>query len=176
MQRRFFSLFLAVFMLLSVLCGGNESLSVFNGKMVVATSSLTKEYKYLPYLYHLRHDSLKWVYEYPATGESRVSLVVSGQIATDSIDPDFGDTTHLKIADNHLALQFPVQSSEFLGLHQIAFDTNGVFFDTIPVAVSPFPGVVIPCTTSLFINAGNYVADTILLIGPHPAVDEGVAP
>lgn len=176
MQRRLFSLLLAVFLLLTVLCGGNESLSVFNGKMVVATAPIVKDYEAQTYLYHLRHDSLKWVYEYPEVGESRVNLIVGGHIATDSIDPDFGDTIPLKIGENHLALQFPARLGEASGVHQIAFDTNGIFLDTIPVAVSPNPGVVLPCTTFLAINAGEFVTDTILLFGPHPEVDRGVTP
>jgi len=175
MQRRFFSLFLAVFMLLVVLCGGNESLSVFNGKMVVMTAPLVKGYEYLPHLYQLRHDSLRWIYEYPPTGESRVNLILRGQIKTDSID-DFGDTIPLGIGENHIELSVLAQSGGLYGPLQVVFDTSGFFLDTVSVAVSPFPGVVLPCSSSLFINVGNKIFDTIPLFGPHPAAGGGVAP
>lgn len=176
MQRRLFSLLLAVFLLLTVLCSGNESLTVFNGKMVVATDSIARDYEYLPNVYHLRHDTLRWLYEYPLAGESRVSLIVSGTIATDSIDPDFGDTIRQNIGQNHLELTFPAKLGEPAGKHQITFDTSGFFLDTIPVAVSPVPGVILPCTTFLAINAGEFISDTILLIGPHPELDGGATP
>jgi len=169
MRRSLLAMFLAVFLLPSMQCGGNESLDVFNGKLEIVTSPFTKEYKYLPYIYFLRHDTLRWMYEYPANGESRVNLILSGRIETDSLD-DYGDTIPIGIGDNHIEMNILGQTGGLPGTVPIAFGDSGIFLDTVPVAVSSVPGVLLPCSTSLLINVDAFIFDTLPLVGPQGAV------
>ncbi len=161
-------------------CSDNESLNVFNGKMETAVAPLNPNgYSFLPNYYRMRSrmrpdslkDSIRWIYDYPSQGASSVSIVISGQIETDSIaGPD--DTTDIGIGANHIELGVETHAGGAPATVQISFDSAGGFIDTILIASAPQSGFLLYQNSRLFVKAGEFIYDTIQLINPHS--QEGV--
>jgi len=54
--------------------------------METVSAPITKSYPFAPYIYSMHTDSIRWLNEFPSGGASRVSIILSGQIQTDSTD------------------------------------------------------------------------------------------
>jgi hypothetical protein len=220
--------------LLIMQCSENESLNVFNGRMETVSGPIDKSYKYAPYIYSIRPDSIipvslildsirldsikrntpildsiklnslkldsikldsikrksivpdsiKWVYEYPSGGPSRVSIILSGKIVTDSMDPATGALIDIGIGQNHLDLGVETYFDSVRIVH-LPFDSVGGFLATVPIAVSQSSGLLLPTSSRLFVKMVNitanpdttlhtfdtaqYTLDTIQLVNPHAA-------
>jgi hypothetical protein len=141
-------------------CSENGSLNSFNGRMETASAPIIKAYPFAPYIYRINADSIKWVNEFPPEGASRVSIILSGQIKTDSADIDIG------IGQNHLDLEVETHTDSIPGIMRLAFDSVGGFLDTVQIAASPL-SVILPQSSRLFVRIGAYALDTIQLVNPH---------
>jgi hypothetical protein len=173
--------FLISSLILMMQCSENESLNVFNEKMVTTTAPSTKGYAFLPYFYRLCPDSIRWIFEYPSNGPSRVSIILSGQIKTDSIVPPPvwllgypSDSIDIGIGQNHIDVGVETDTSGAPSILPIALDEEGKFLDTIPIAVAPVSSMILAAKTRLFVtklvDSENVLAlDTILLADPHAA-------
>ena len=153
---------LASILVLIMQCGENEPLHNFNGRMEIVSDSITREYPFAPYIFRMRTDSIKWVHEFPSQGPRSVSIILSGQIQTDSADIDIG------IGQNHLDLEVETHTDSVPGIVRLAFDSVGGFLDTVPIAASPL-SVILPQSSRLFVKIGDYTLDTIRLVNPHAA-------
>lgn len=156
------TLLVSIFVLI-IRCSTNESLNSFNGRMETVSAPDTNGYSFLPYFYRMRTDSIRWVYDFPSGGSSRVSIILSGQIQTDSADIDIG------IGQNHLDLGVETYTDIVPGIVQLAFDSVGGFLDTVPIAASPLSGLILAQSSRLFVKIGDYALDTIQLVNPHAA-------
>jgi hypothetical protein len=110
-------------------------------------------------------DSIKWVYEFPSGGSSRVSIILTGLIQTDSTDT----TIDIGIGQNHLDLEVETHTDSIPGIMHLAFDSVGGFLDTVPIAASPLSGLILAQSSQLFVKIGDYALDTIQLVNPHAA-------
>jgi hypothetical protein len=151
-----------------------------------------KGYSYLPYYYRIhpdsiilhdsiirhdsviyhdsiiRPDSIKWLYEYTSGEVSRVSIILSGRIETDSIG-ELGDTINIGIGQTHIKLRVETYTDDAPGSVQLAFDSAGVFLDTVLIDVSSVSDLILPQSSRLFVEAGDHITDTIPIINPHGA-------
>jgi hypothetical protein len=92
-------------------------------------------------------DSVRWVSEFPPTGQSRVSIILSGKTVMD--------------------LEIETYSQGVPGIVPIARDADGNFNDTILIAVSSQPGLILTTSTRLIVKNGGSELGTIELINPH---------
>jgi hypothetical protein len=172
-QVKMVTLLVGIFLLI-MQCSTNESLEVFNGRMETVCDTIAGEFSFAPYIYRVRTDSIRWVYEYPSGGPSRANLIVSGQIKTDSIDPLTGVPINILIGQNHLDLGVETHTDAVPGIVQLAFDSVGNFLDTIQIAFSPLSGLILPSSSRLFVNkvidASTTISfDTIPIVDAHAA-------
>ena len=166
----------ASFVVLILQCSTNESLAVFSGRMETVTAPIKKAYPFAPYAYCIITDSIKWVYEYPSGGPTRVSIILSGIIKTDSIVPPPSwfpsnppDSIDVGIGQSHLDLGLETYSDSGPVIVQLAFDSVGGFLDTSLIAVSQSSGMILPASSRLIAKIGDYPFDTIRLVDPHAA-------
>jgi hypothetical protein len=162
------ALLVSIFVLM-MQCSENDSLNSFNGRMEVVSAPIKKEYRFSPNNYYLSTDSIKWLYEFPPDAASRLSIILSGLIQTyqDSID-EKGNTISIDIGtgQNHLDLEVETLIDNVPGIKRLAFDSNGVFLDTVPIATSPL-SVILPQSSRLFVKIVDYPLDTIQIVNPH---------
>jgi hypothetical protein len=159
-------------------CSENESLNSLNGRMETVIAPIDTAYTlYAPYAYLLHTDSIKWVYEFPSGGTSRVSLILSGH------DTTYNAGSMVDIRQNHLDLAVETHTDSVPGIVHLAFDSVGGFLDTVPIAVSQSSEVILPTSSRLFVTMVNitpnpdtslhtfdtlrYPFDTIQLADPH---------
>ena len=158
------TLLVSIFVLI-MQCSENGSLNSFNGRMETVSAPIIKAYPFAPYFYRMRTDSIKWVYEFPSGGSSRVSIILSGLIQTDSTDT----TIDIGIGQNHIDLEVETHTESVPGIVHLAFDSVGGFLDTVPISASPL-SVILPQSSRLFVKIGDYTLDTIQLVNPHAAL------
>jgi hypothetical protein len=175
------TLLVGIFVLI-MQCSENESLNSFNGRMETVSAPLTKAYSFAPYTYNLSMDSIRWANEFPAGGPSRVSVILGGQIQTDSADAT-GNPVPIGIGQNHLDLAVETHTDSATGIVHLAFDSSGQFLDTLLIAASPLSGLILARSSRLFVKMVNItpdpdtlqhtfdttqiVFDTIQLVNPH---------
>jgi hypothetical protein len=160
------TLLVSIFVLI-MQCGGNESLNSFNGRMETVTAPITKAYPFAPYSYLMRTDSIRWINEFPSGGPSRVSIILSGQIETDSIDPVTQAPINIGIGQNHLDLGVEMHTDSISGIVHLTFDSVGGFLDTLLIAASPVSGLIHYQSSRIFVKIVDYTLDTIQLVNPH---------
>lgn len=162
------TLLVSIFVLI-MQCGGDESLNSFNGRMEIVSAPIAKAYPFAPYSYLMRTDSIRWINEFPSGGASRVSIILSGQIETDSIDPVTQAPINIGVGQNHLDLGVETYTGSVPGIVQLAFDSVGGFLDTLLIAASPLSGFMLPQSSRLFVKIVDYTLDTIQIVNPHAA-------
>jgi hypothetical protein len=169
-------------LMLTMQCSENESLNSFNGRMETVSAPITKAYSFAPYNYQMHTDSTRWVNEFPPGGPSSVSIILSGQIETDSNDIT-GNPVNIGIGQNHIDLAVETHTGSVPGIVHLAFDSIGGFLDTLLIASSPLSGLILAQSTRLFVKKVNItpdpdtlqqtfdttviVSDTIQLVNPH---------
>jgi hypothetical protein len=168
-------LLVSIFILI-MQCSENDPLSSFNGDMETVSAPITKVYPFAPYIYSMRTDSIRWLNEFPSGGVSRVSVILSGQIQTDSTDT-VGNPIDIGIGQSHLDLGVETYTSSVPGIMHLAFDSVGGFLDTVPIAASPLSGLILPQNGRLFVmrsydSLDDYTFDTIQIVNPH--AEEGL--
>jgi hypothetical protein len=161
-------------------CGDKESLNVFNGRMESVVAPIEKVYTtFQPYTFILHTDSIRWLYEFPSQGPSRVSLILSGHDTTSNAG------SPVDISQYYLDLAVETHTDSVPGIVHLAFDSIGGFLDTMPMAASKSSGVILPASSRLFVTMVNitpdpdtslhtfdtllYPFDTIQLADPHAA-------
>jgi hypothetical protein len=162
---------LVSFSALIMQCSENDPFSNFNGRMETISAPITKTYPFAPYIYSLRTDSIRWLNEFPSGGASRVSIILSGQIQTDSTDT-MGNPMDIGIGQSHLDLGVETYTGSVPNIVPLAFDSVGGFLDTVPIAASPLSGLVLPQNGRLFVmrnsdGVDDYTFDTIQIVNPH---------
>ena len=164
------TLLVSIFVLI-MQCSENDPLSSFDGRMETVTAPITKVYPFAPYIYSMRTDSIRWINEFPSGGASRVSIILSGQIQTDSVDT-VGNPMDIGIGQSHLDLGVETYTGGVPGIVPLAFDSLGGFLDTVPIAASLLSGLVLPQNGRLFVmrssdGIDDYTFDTIQIVNPH---------
>jgi hypothetical protein len=153
-------------------CGENTPLETFNGRMV-STCDPIKKVAYTRdsvsdtgvviftdtgYVVERKpitvtdsvpevSDSIRWVSEFPSTGPSRVSIILSGKSGLD--------------------LEVETHTDNVPGIVPITRDGDGGFNDTILIAVSPLPGLILTTSSRLIVKKGDSEIGTIDLVNPH---------
>jgi hypothetical protein len=111
-----------------------------------------------------------------------VSIILSGQIQTDSADVA-GNPIDIGIGQNHLYLDVETHTDSVPGIVHLAFDSVGGFLDTLLIASSPLSGLILAQSSRLFVKKVNItpnpdtlqhtfdttqiISDTIQLVNPH---------
>jgi hypothetical protein len=163
---------LAASFVVSILqCSTNESLNSFNGRMETVSAPIERAHLFRPYNYRMRTDSIRWVNEFPSEGPSRVTIILSGQIQTDSLDPT-DNPINIPIGQNHLDLGVETYTGSVPGIVPLAFDSVGGFLDTLLIAASPLSGFILHESSRLFVKkvidtSTTIMFDTIQLVNPH---------
>jgi hypothetical protein len=151
---------------LMVGCTKDETLSSFEGKVVALVPPVKKSYPYLPYLYTVKTDSIKWLYDCASGNGSLVNIILKGTVKTDSLG-DLGDTIPLALGENHLNLALETKTGSTPSKIKVTINADGTFFDTVRIASSPAADLILPQSSRLFVDADVFVSDTIPLINPH---------
>jgi hypothetical protein len=92
-------------------------------------------------------DSIRWVSEFPAAGPSRVSIILSGKTAMD--------------------LEVETHTDSVPGTVPLTRTSDGVFNDTILIAASPLPGLILTTSSRLIVKKDGAIIGTIDLVNPH---------
>jgi hypothetical protein len=171
MRKVLFVIALVCSLLLMVQCSGDETLSSFDGKVELVTSPVAKSYIFRPSQYSFQMDSLRWEYGFASGKESKVSLVISGKIQTDTLLINDNDSIigiePREIGQNHLNLGLETYIGTNTSIVQVEFDSNGNFFDTVQIASTSVSELILPQNSRMFVSADTLLSDTITLINPH---------
>jgi hypothetical protein len=135
-------------------CSDKEPLTNLGGTTQVAAAAVVDSFYFLRQndgsldSSILRTDSIRWLYMFPTGGSSSTSLIISGSIrGKGSIDSL--DTMVMKSTD----LEVETYTGSVPGIVRIAYDSMGVFSDTVPITASRQSGVILPPQNSrLFVR------------------------
>jgi hypothetical protein len=92
-------------------------------------------------------DSIKWLYDFPSSGSSSLSIMISGESQLD------------------LAVETYIDG--VTGTAPLVRDSVGVFIDTVRIAASYQSGLILMQSSRLFVKSGALVLDSIPIVNPH---------
>jgi hypothetical protein len=98
-------------------------------------------------------DSIKWLYEFPSTGPSSVSIIISGKSQADlEVETYTNGVTSTVLLVSHTA--------------ETITDTIP-FIDTVPIASSPLSGLILTQSSLLFVKRDTTILGTIPITNPQ---------
>jgi hypothetical protein len=162
-------------LVLTMQCGKNESLNSLGGRTGLATPAIADTFYFVGPdngvldSSAIHTDSIRWLYEFPPEGSSNLRIIISGKISgmnsVDSLNPD--SLNAIIIGNTDLEVQ--TYTNSVAGITHLAHDSMGVFNDTVLIATSLQPGVVLPPLNSRLLVRNIYqVPDTILVLDTIP--------
>jgi hypothetical protein len=195
MRKVLFVVVLACSLLLVMQCSVDETLSSFNGKVVVLASPYIKtDFKFPQYRYTIQTDTIKWLYDCEPGKESRVSIIAGGKFKKDSIIIFTGDDAAtakidsvsarpIELTDLYFGIETFLDSSH--SVMKAKINSDGTFLDTFPVSSSPVSERILTQSSRLSAMMKTYndtiknendsiidiikheINDTIPLTNPH---------
>ena len=149
---------LASIVVLTMRCGGNESLSDLSGRMETTSVAVNNLFYIVqPDVFldsvTVHTDSIKWIYEFPSIGPSSVSVIISGKSQVDlEVETYTNGVTSIVPLVSHTA--------------ETIADTIP-FIDTVPIAASPLPGLILTQSSLLFVKRDTTILGAIPIFNPQ---------